>query len=118
MSYSRLPALLAALALGGASACAGRPLDRELVSPAEVARVDPSASPYLKAHLKDGRLYVLSPWRADEAAKAVSGSGTLLEVDRVHARTGEFAVRYAEVALFETNAPVRTRRSRPDVDTP
>lgn len=82
------------------------PFDRGLLPPAELGRVRAEDSPYLKAHMKDGRLYVLSKWTADGGA--VKGTGQLVEVDRIHSRSGVFEVHFADVALFETNAPVRT----------
>ena len=60
-------------------------------------------APYLKVHMKSGDLYVLSEWRADEAAHTVHGNGALHGVDRQIVQRGAFSVAMADVALYETN---------------
>ena len=95
-------------------ACSGeRPLNRALVTPQEMAgrHVDPVASPFLKAHMKDGRVFVFSSWTADEPTRSVKGSGKVLEIDREHEQTGTFRILLDDVALFETNDPIRTSPS-------
>jgi hypothetical protein len=101
-----LAALASALV---AQACAGeRPLNRQLVAPTETRRLDVNASPILKAHMKDGRLYVFASWSVNEQTRVVSGAGRLLDVSRQHEQAGPFVVAIADVALFETNVPPRT----------
>jgi hypothetical protein len=100
---------LGAIALGAVVACSGeRPLNRQLVTPDQAGHIDAKASPVLKAHMKDGRLYVFSTWTVSETARTVSGEAHLLGVDRAHPAAGHYTVAIADVALFETNDPPST----------
>jgi hypothetical protein len=92
--------LLASLVLS-AGGCGGR-LRRALTSPAEMGALD-KRSPYLKAHMRDGRIYVLSQWTVDEASQTVSGTGEVLGLDRDRLSQGSFTIPVETVALFETN---------------
>jgi len=74
------------------------------VSP-EIATVDRKAA-FLKIHMKNGDLYVLSEWRADEQRRRITGRGDQLGADRLVVRRGELEVEMADVALYETNAIV------------
>jgi hypothetical protein len=96
--------LLAVLAvpLGFSLACVHR-LERT-VTP-QLATVDHEA-PYLKVHMKNGDLFVLSAWQADEPHKQVTGRGEQLGADRVRVRAGEHRIAMADVALYETNTIV------------
>jgi hypothetical protein len=88
------------------AACSGSvPLNRQTVAPDQVRSIDPQSSRYLKAHMKDGRVYVLVEWKVDEAARVVTGFGRLLEVDRARERVGPWTVRIDDAALFESNEP-------------
>jgi hypothetical protein len=75
---------------------------REL-KPAEQAVSLDGRSPFLKAHLLDGRVYVLSQWKVDEQSRTISGQGEMLGLNREVLATGALTVRLDEVALFETN---------------
>ncbi len=98
--------MLVALALASPIACGPEhPLGRKLVAPADVAQVKKAESPYLKAHMRDGRLYVLSIWSVNDAGRVVAGHGRLLEVDRRQGPDGDFQIALGDVALFETNEP-------------
>lgn len=77
-------------------------VERRLAAPTEVETLD-ERSPYLKAHLPDGRVYVLSQWRADSAGSAILGDGSLLDAHRMAVESGAFRVPVDSVALFETN---------------
>jgi hypothetical protein len=85
-----------------ASGCDVKRLSRELVPTDRVASIDHRA-PYLKAHLRDGRVLVLSGWNADTLARSVKGTGRMLGVNRDVIAEGELAVALDSVALFETN---------------
>lgn len=85
-----------------AAACGVRTLTRQLTLPADLRALD-TTSPYLKAHMQDGRVYVLSPWQLDAGGKTVSGSGQLLSVNRVDIGSGEWTIPLDSVAVFETN---------------
>ena len=94
----RLAVLWCVLVTG---ACA-RTVDRTIASPDGVATLDRRA-PYLKAHMWDGSVYVLSPWAYDSVARRVTGSGRVLDMNRDLVRTGNLSLPLDSVALFETN---------------
>jgi hypothetical protein len=79
-----------------------RALLRSLVAPESAATLD-KRSRYLKAHMRDGRVYILSPWAVDEAARTVSGMGELRNADRGLMTKGSQVFSIDDVALFETN---------------
>lgn len=86
--------------LGGIG-CTKR-LERKLVEPAQVETLD-KRSPWLKAHLRGGSLYVLHDWRVEAGNGQIIGRGRLLSPDRQVSDSGEFAFPADSVALFETN---------------
>jgi hypothetical protein len=104
MHRSRGPALLAALTLALADAGCSYPpqIKRTLVPPEAPGTLDRKA-PYLKAHLRDGGVYLLARWTVDEAGGTVAGEGELLGPDRQVREKGPFTVPLASVVLFETN---------------
>lgn len=80
----------------------GRQVTRSLVPPEALDTLD-DESPFLKAHLANGNVYVLSNWRVDSSSTAISGSGELLDVNRVEIASGDFSLPADSVVLFETN---------------
>jgi hypothetical protein len=72
-------------------------------APADAAQVDRSA-PFLKAHLANGDVVVLTQWmfKTDEQ---VSGNGIHYDAERQPIRKGKLDVSLSEVSLFETNEP-------------
>lgn len=91
--------ILVMVALAVSAGCAKR-IERK-VGPT-LHTVDMDAA-YLKAHMKDGSLYVLGSWRIDEANAAVTGVGDWFGPDRIAPRRGAFTVKFADVSLYETN---------------
>lgn len=75
---------------------------RTLTDPAQSATID-KKSPFLKAHMRDGTVYILSRWTVDTLAKSVAGDGERLDVNRTIVGTGPHAIPLDSVALFETN---------------
>ena len=65
-------------------------------------------SRYLKAHMRDGGVYVLSQWAVDEAARTVSGEGKRYDAQRRAVAAGRQFFPLDEVALFETNVPTQS----------
>jgi hypothetical protein len=92
-----LLAALSLLALG----CVQR-LHHTVTSPDAWNTVD-RAAPFLKLHMRDGSLYVLSPWTVTEPDGLVTGTGPHYGSDRQVISTGTFSVARDEVVLFETN---------------
>ncbi len=82
------------------TACASK-LTRQLVEPESAATLDRKAA-ILKAHMLDGRVYVLRDWNV--AGARVSGDGELLGVNRAVENTGTFGFSIDSVAIFETNS--------------
>lgn len=92
--------LLACLVLLGG--CGVSKQRRDLVT-TEKARYLDRGSSFLKAHMVDGGVYVLSPWRVDETERVVLGKGTLLDSNRDTLAAGDFSIPLDSVAIFETN---------------
>jgi hypothetical protein len=99
--------VLLAAPLGG---CQGtKTLRRTLHRPTELATVD-RRLPFLKAHLRDGEVVVLSRWSIDSAGATVVGEGERLDVNRRSIGVGAQTLPLDSVALFETNV-VQTHSS-------
>ena len=70
-------------------------------------------SPFLKAHLPNGDVYILNQWQIDETEKTVSGSGVKQNLNRETIDSGRVTFSISSVSLFETNIqePHRAIRS-------
>lgn len=96
------PLLLATL-IPVLSACdRTKVVQRTLLQPTQVGTVD-RRLPYLKAHLRDGHVMILSRWAVDTVGGAVVGDGERLDVNRRSVRAGTQTIALDSVALFETN---------------
>ncbi|MEX2182669.1 MAG: hypothetical protein WD771_11555 [Gemmatimonadaceae bacterium] len=106
MSRPRIPrwlALAAVTAVGAVGACANLVnVERRTAAPAEVATLD-QRSPWLKAHLRDGTVLILSAWRHDSLTREIVGTGQRQDVNRVVVDSGTLRLPVDSVALFETN---------------
>lgn len=60
-------------------------------------------SPYLKVHMLDGQVYVLSEWNLKSGNESISGKGHFLNFNREKIEEGQFTILLNKVALFETN---------------
>lgn len=90
------------VALAALVACAPARVRRTLVPSSQVSTLD-KKSPYLKAHLRTGYVYILDSWQVDSAGTLVTGRGSLLTPNRSVERQGDFEIPTDSVALFETN---------------
>lgn len=99
MRHARVTALLA-LALVGS--CNYQQVTRTLVPASAVSTLDHN-SPFLKAHLRNGTMYVLEHWSVDSTSNRVKGSGALLGANRDTLQQGLLSIAVDSVALFETN---------------
>ena len=88
------------LALVVLAACSLQNLSRTTLAPEEVAAAADHGD-HLKAHLKDGGVYVLDDWHVDSAGLTVSGRGDQLDANRRLIRQGALSFPVASVALFE-----------------
>lgn len=75
---------------------------RTTTAPRDYQTLD-QRSPYLKAHMKNCRVFVLSGWLIGQDEQTVAGHGALLGVNRDTLQTGDFTVSIDSVAIFETN---------------
>lgn len=98
-------ALACVLALG-AQSCGIRTQRPALLAPAQ-APAQSKESPYLKAHLKNGEVYVLDAWRMAPDGSRLEGTGSHFTMLRAPAGTGPQSIPVDSIALVETNAPDR-----------
>ena len=97
-------AILALSALSALSACTHTEWQAELHARGDSHPLDTEA-PFLKVHMEDGELYVLSEWRVIPQPNAVSGIGLHYDVRRHPIGSGEQLIPMGQVALLETNRP-------------
>ncbi len=95
--------LLVGLVVGG---CAKK-LTRQTLAAENYPRLD-RGSPYLKAHMHNGEVYVLERWTIDEKERMVHGEGKHLGINREELESGLLVVPIDSVALFETNRIVQS----------
>lgn len=93
-----VPLALACLVAGG---CVQRVV--RATAPADSLPTVDRSAPFLKVHARDGSLFLLSSWTADDTARLVRGSGTRFTAARESVGTGEWAISLDSVVLFETN---------------
>ncbi len=60
-------------------------------------------SPWLKVHMPDGGMYLLSGWNVDEGRREIRGQGSLFNARRDKIAMGPFAVSLDSVAIIESN---------------
>ena len=87
------------------SNCSVQTMTRKLTPPekAESLALEKKASPFLKAHMFDGSVYVLSNWDVNTVNQTISGTGQHLKFDRKVLQEGPFTFPIDSVAIFETN---------------
>lgn len=102
--------LLLFLALSQAGCAHLKKVERQIATPDAFQKMPQAqlehmsaASPFLKAHMRNGNTYVLSTWEMDVTRQHVSGSGVLLSAARDTLGHGRFQVGVDSVAVFETN---------------
>lgn len=96
--------------------CVAVPIKREITKVDEIASIN-SAHKYVKAHMKNGQVYILHDWFFNEANNTLNGYGTLLDINRriVEIRSsegakegekkGSFQLDISRISLLETNEP-------------
>ena len=94
--------VLFCLCLTICSGCAVKRQTRALTPPEKAGTLD-KKSAYLKAHMRDGRVLILSAWKIDEAQRIVSGEGVMLGINRDTLKSGPLTLAIDSVAIFETN---------------
>ena len=100
-SPSIVLACVLALGVQGCSIKTERPV---LLAPNQ-APASTKESPYLKAHLKNGELFVLDSWKMAPDGSRLDGTGTRYTVLRAPSGTGSQSIPIDSIALVETNTP-------------
>jgi hypothetical protein len=95
-----LTLMIVGLTIG--SGCTVARQTRTLTPPEMSSELD-KKSLYLKAHMRDGRVFILSTWSVEESQRIVSGQGVILDTNRDTLKTGLLTIAIDSVALFETN---------------
>ena len=103
---------LAAAALS--TSCAHTRWQANFVAGSHPESIDRGA-PFLKAHLRDGSVLVMSSWQIDGAGRALQGDGVSYDVNRRPDRYGTLTAPLADVVLFETNRPYTVHSAGPAV---
>jgi hypothetical protein len=101
MAHTRTWSTLALLTVITVGGCVHR-LQRVAATPDSAATLDRKA-PFLKAHLRDGGLLVMTQWSVDDSARLVTGAGTRYDMQRSVTGEGLHAFTLDSVVLFETN---------------
>ncbi len=96
--------------------CATVPVRRETKKVNEIATIAPSYK-YIKAHLLDGKVYILYDWHFDTIANSLNGYGSFLDINRniissrgnlkSRAKTNlePYKINISDISLLETNDP-------------
>jgi hypothetical protein len=93
--------------------CSVKRLDRRQLSPDDIrngalrdfagSKSGQEKNRYLKAHMLNGALYVLSEWVVDSLSNTVTGRGRLYDIYRQESDCGTCLIDIDSVAIFETN---------------
>jgi len=101
---NRILILLLSVSLILSTSCSNPRIERTTSSPDEMIYERSSAEhPYLKLHMKNGELYVLSDWMINKDTKEVTGSGSHQNLNREVLDLGDFQIPLQEIVLAETN---------------
>ena len=88
---NRILILLLSLNLILSTGCSNPRIERTTSTPDEMIYERSSAElPYLKLHMKNGELYVLSDWMINKDANEVTGSGSHQNLNREILDLGDF----------------------------
>ena len=91
------------------SGCVTQIVRREIASVNQASRLNKD-SQYLKAHMKNGSVFILSQWRINNLDSLLFGYGSHLDINRrliekkeIEDSREQFRIPFGDVALFETN---------------
>ncbi|HUI30000.1 MAG TPA: hypothetical protein VLX91_07275 [Candidatus Acidoferrales bacterium] len=62
-----------------------------------------SSSPYLKVHMMNGDVYVLTKWEKEDDSKMMTGIGKHYDLNRNPMPDSSFSIPFDSIAVFETN---------------
>jgi len=97
------PLIVISLSMFAISVCgclSSENVTREIYTPQQFEK---TPSPFLKVHMMNGELYVLSGWGVDGSSRQITGSGKHYDFNRNLIDTGSVAIPLDSIALFETN---------------
>ena len=101
---SRILILLLSLGLILSTSCSNPRIDRTTSTPDEMRYESSSKElPYLKLHMKNGELYVLSDWDINRNSNEVTGNGSHQNLNREIMDEGDFQIPLQQIVLAETN---------------
>jgi len=101
---SRILILLLTGCLILSTSCSPSRIDRTTSHPDEIIYKKSSEEiPYLKLHMNNGELYVLSDWEIIEESNLVTGIGRHMNLNREILSEGEFNISLQQIVLAETN---------------
>jgi hypothetical protein len=101
---NRILILLLSMSLVLTTSCSNPRIERTTSPPDEMIYERSSAElPYLKLHMKNGELYVLSDWMINKDTKEVTGSGSHQNLNREILDVGDFQIPLQQIVLVETN---------------
>ncbi len=110
LGFDRMLALALALVVSLAACSGFKKVERQISTPEALQKMPENrlklmsaASPFLKAHMRNGNTYVLSAWGMDATRQHVSGKGALFNAKRDTLRQGQFHLGVDSVVVFETN---------------
>jgi hypothetical protein len=106
------PLVLLLVSAFAIQSCKVTPIKRELKMVSEAASINPNHK-FVKAHMKDGTVYILHDWLVNRESQKILGSGKHLDVNRrvlavrepaPQYKTGQqFEIDMQSIALMETN---------------
>lgn len=86
------------------TSCSGSRIERTTFPANEVIYMKGSEEiPYIKLHMNNGELYVLSNWEIKEETNLVTGTGRHMNLNREILSEGEFSISLQQIILAETN---------------
>ena len=97
--HSLIATLLCSILL---SSCMVQTQKRKLIPPEQIQSLD-GKLPFLKVHMLNGKVYILSNWNENSEEKTISGWGELQGINREVDEKGAFTIPLDSVAIFETN---------------
>jgi hypothetical protein len=102
MRWIVLAALLSTLG------CSRTVYEAHFATPSQISKIAEAGtrSPFVKAHMADGRVFVLERWSIEEGAGTIEGVGLEYSANRVvQGSAHRVEMKLEDVALFETNRP-------------
>jgi hypothetical protein len=86
------------------TSCSNPRIERITSPPDQIVYMKSSQEiPYLKLHMKNGELYVLSDWQINNETKEVTGIGKQMNLNREIVSEGKFQISLTQISLAETN---------------